>query len=53
MTMAKRILRSVKGTILIDIHFTRSLVNNLIAFCDSNFVVNPNDRRSGICVFRE
>lgn len=52
MIVAKN-LRFVKGTILNGIHFIKSPINKMVAFCDSDFVGDPNDRKSatGICVF--
>lgn len=53
MTARKKILRIVKGTILNDIHFTKTSTNKLVAICDSDFPGDPNDRRSiiKICIF--
>lgn len=46
MTAAKRILRFVKGIIFKGIHITKSPVNRIVAFCDSDFVGDPNDMKS-------
>lgn len=53
MTTAKRILRYVKGALMNDIHFTKSSSTRLISCCDSNFIEDPNDRKSiiEICIF--
>lgn len=51
MTVAKRILRYVKGTLMNDLQFTKSSSNKLIGFCDLDFVGDSNDRKlvTGIC----
>lgn len=46
MTTAKRILRFVKGTIMNGIKFTRSNSTSLVAYCDSDFAGDLNDKRS-------
>ena len=51
-TAAKRVLRYLKGRIDYGLHFCKSALA-LTAFCDSDWVGNPDDRRSttGFSIF--
>lgn len=51
MTTAKRILRYVKANLMNALHFTKSHMNKLIGYCDSDFSRDPNDRKSKTCIY--
>lgn len=40
MTASKRILKFVKGTIFERLHFTKSPMNKIVAFCNYDFAVD-------------
>ncbi|XP_031116683.1 uncharacterized protein LOC116020343 [Ipomoea triloba] len=44
--MLKRVIRYVKGTLHYGLHVTKSLSSELHAFLDSDWVGNPDDRKS-------